>query len=165
MAMIGRLELAKFRHPNGRNRRFSPVAVSRGEGLLAEPIAGAQQQSHESALMPLFPVITVRNAPARGRYLSRQPKGGLRWVSRRRPNPVGLQQCEASSNVLWARRCTVLPRPRQIARAPWDAKVTVANSQANCFLSLYCETLTLSRNRAGVQTGKADQHARKLQKA
>jgi hypothetical protein len=37
---------------NGRNRRISPIAVRSGEGLLSDPIAGAQRGRRELLFMP-----------------------------------------------------------------------------------------------------------------
>jgi len=55
-----------------------------------------------------------------------RPKGGLRWVSRKRPNPVGVQECEASSNAHGhaVAQCfhpgdAKSPEPRGMRRSRW----------------------------------------------
>jgi len=55
-----------------------------------------------------------------------RPKGGLRWVSRKRPNPVGVQECEASSNAPGhaVAQCfhpgdAKSPEPRGMRRSRW----------------------------------------------
>src|SRR5438105_5309198 len=91
----------------------------------------------------------------------RRPKGGLRWVSRKGPNPVGVQECEASSNAYGhaVAQCfhpgdAKSPEPRGMRRSRWPIVSLASNAKPSTV-----------HNRAGAQTGKADQHARKLQKA
>src|SRR5207248_6052166 len=73
-----------------------------------------------------------------------------RWVSRKRPNPVGVQECEASSNAPGhaVAQCfhpgdAKSPEPRGMRRSRWPI-----------VSSLYCETLTLSITERVLRPGR-----------
>lgn len=48
---LGRFDSLTRGHPNGRNRRISPVALRHGEGLITDPTTAVQRWSRERVFM------------------------------------------------------------------------------------------------------------------